>query len=215
MLKPLFFCMSYSTVSEILAQHIPKAAYVYCLQLWQQHQFHFSLRKKRITKVGDFTCYPGGTPRITINHDIEPYLFLITYVHEVAHLAIHCQHGNRVESHGKEWKLAFQQLMEPVLNEDVFPGRLLSGLKKHLKNPKASTFSDSQFTALLRSFDERQRHTVLLSHLPEGSVFGFQGKWFKKGKLRRTRVECRELKTRLRYLVPVDVPIEVAQLSLL
>jgi len=207
--------MNSTSLSQILAQHVPQPAHAYCFQLWERYQFDFKLRKNRMTKVGDFTCYPGRTPRITVNHGVEPFLFLITYIHEVAHLAVHLQFGNRVESHGKEWKNSFQRLMEPVLNEDVFPKQLLTGLIKHLKNPKASTFSDSKFTQLLRSFDVRQKHVVLLSHLPEGSVFGFQGKWFKKGKLRRTRVECKELKTRLSYLVPEDVPITVAQLSLL
>lgn len=165
--------------------------------------------------MGDFTCYPGKVPIITVNHDLDPFLFLITYIHEVAHLDVHLKYGTRIESHGKEWKFAFQQLMEPVLNEDIFPEKLLLGLKKHLRNPKASTFSDAKFTKLLRAHDVRQKDVVLLSDLSEGSVFGYHGKWFKKGKLRRTRVECRELKTRNTYLMPADVPITMAQLSLL
>lgn len=207
--------MNPTTISRILADHVPEASYAYCFQLWKQFQFEFKLRKSRVTKVGDFTCYPGKVPRITINHDIDPYLFLITYVHEVAHLEVHLNHGNRIVSHGREWKNTFQKLMEPIINEEVFPPVLLNGLKKHLKNPKASTFSDSHFTKLLRTFDVRQQNVILLSQLPEGSVFGFQGKWFKKGKLRRTRVECKELKSRHNYLVPADVPITMAQLSLL
>ncbi len=207
--------MNTTTVSRILSDHVPQASYGYCFHLWKKFQFEFRLRKSRLTKVGDFTCYPGKVARITVNHDLDPYLFLITYVHEVAHLEVHVNYGNRVESHGKEWKKSFQQMMEPIMSELIFPQKLLIGLKKHMKNPKASTFSDSKFTQLLRTFDERQKHVVLLSHIPEGTVFGFQGRWFKKGKLRRTRVECKELKTRLSYLVPADVPINMAQLSLL
>lgn len=207
--------MPRTKLSQIIETHVPAAACSYCIQLWDKYRFDFKLRKSRVTKVGDFTSYPGKNPIITVNHDIDPYLFLITYIHEVAHLDVHLKYGTRIESHGKEWKLAFQHLMEPVLTEEVFPSTLLVGLKKHLRNPKASTFSDSIFTKLLRSFDKRQKHVVLLSDLTEGSVFGFHGKWFKKGKMRRTRVECRELKTRNTYLVPADAPISVAQLSLL
>lgn len=207
--------MNSTTISRILTDHVPEASHAYCFQLWKLFQFEFKLRKSRVTKVGDFTCYPGKVALITVNHDIDPYLFLITYIHEVAHLEVHLKHGNRIVSHGHEWKNTFKKLMEPIMNEEVFPSLLLNGLKKHLKNPKASTFSDSHFTKLLRTFDSRQQNVVLLSQLPEGSVFGFQGKWFKKGKLRRTRVECRELKSRHNYLVPADVPITMAQLSLL
>lgn len=207
--------MNATSISRILSTHVPSASYDYCFHLWEKFQFEFRLRKSRITKVGDFTYCPGKVARITVNHDLDPYVFLITYVHEVAHFEVHINYGNRVESHGKEWKNSFQQMMEPIMIEEVFPQKLLAGLKKHMKNPKASTFSDSKFTQLLRSFDERQKNVVLLSHIPEGTVFGFQGKWFKKGKLRRTRVACKELKTRLTYLVPADVPINMAQLSLL
>jgi hypothetical protein len=207
--------MTLTLISQIINEHVPRAANSYCIQLWQKFQFDFKLRKSRVTKVGDFTCYPGKRPIITVNHDIDPYLFLITYIHEVAHLDVHLQYGNRIESHGKEWKISFQNLMVPVLTNEIFPEDLLAGLKKHLRNPKASTFSDSKFTKLLRSHDERQKHVVILSDLKEGSVFGYHGKWFKKGKLRRTRVECRELKTRITYLVPADAPISIAQLSLL
>lgn len=207
--------MKPASISILLSNHVPEPSYPYCFHLWERFQFQFKLRKSRVTKVGDFTCYPGKTPRITVNQDLDPYLFLITYIHEVAHLEVHINFGNRIESHGKEWKQSFQQLIEPVLNESVFPKPLLEGLKKHLRNPKASTFSDSRFTQLLRTYDDRQKDVVLLSELAEGSVFGYHGKWFKKGKLRRTRVVCKELKTRLTYLVPADVPITMAQLSLL
>ncbi|HOO09141.1 MAG TPA: hypothetical protein PKW06_04325 [Cyclobacteriaceae bacterium] len=207
--------MTATSIAHILSAHVPPAAYGHCFQLWKRFPFDFKLSKGRLTKVGDFTCYPGKVARITVNHDLDPYLFLITYVHEVAHLEVYLAHGNRAGSHGREWKRSFRQLLAPVMNEEVFPITLLAGLKKHMKNPKASTFSDSAFTQLLRSFDQRQKNVVLLSHIPEGTIFGFQGKWFKKGKLRRTRVECRELKTRLSYLVPADAPIDMAQLSLL
>lgn len=207
--------MDSSYIAKILSTHVPEASYLYCFELWKRFQFEFKLRKNRVTKVGDFTCYPGKIARITVNHDLDHYLFLITYIHEVAHLDVHNKYGNRIESHGKEWKNAFKQLIEPVMNESVFPTQLLVGLKKHMVNPKASTFSDSKFTQLLRNYDTRQKDTILLSQLPEGSVFGYHGKWFKKGKLRRTRVECKELKSRLSYLVPADSPITEAQLSLL
>ena len=207
--------MNSQKLADILSEHVPEAAYAYCFHLWRHYQFEFKLRKARATKVGDFTFVPGKVTLITINSDLDPYLFVITYVHEVAHLEVHQNHGRRVESHGKEWKKAFQQLMHPISNEQVFPSSILSGLQKHMANPKASTFSDAVFTDILRKHDVRQKNVILLSQIPEGTIFGFRGKWFRKGKLKRTRVECREVKSRVSYLVPADVPIENAQLSLL
>ncbi len=200
---------------SLLQKHVPATALPYCFQLWQKYPFDFKLRKKRISKVGDFTCHHGKTPRITINHDSHQYLFLMTYIHEVAHLVVHQKHGWKLEAHGTEWKETFKQLMAPVLNVEIFPAALLSILVKHMADPKASSFSDSMLTHALRQYDEQQKSVTLLSDIPEGSIFGLHGRWFKKGLLKRTRVLCRELNTKRNYLVPADAPVEGAQLSLL
>ncbi|HLZ16034.1 MAG TPA: hypothetical protein VKQ08_03305 [Cyclobacteriaceae bacterium] len=139
----------------------------------------------------------------------------MTYVHEVAHLRVHQEHGFRAEAHGDIWKAAFQQLMTPLLREEIFPEPLLSGIRRHMASPKASSFSDAALTELFRSFDSRERNTILLSQIPEGSVFHLQGRWFTKGQLRRTRVLCREVKTKRQYLVPADAAVTNTQLALL
>lgn len=200
---------------SLLQKHLPAAAVSYCFQLWQQYPFDFKLRKKRISKVGDFTCHHGQTPQITINHDSHPYLFLMTYVHEVAHLVVHRKHGWRLEAHGEEWKDVFKILMAPVLTREVFPAALLSILVKHMRDPKASSFSDSFLTHAFRQYDEKQKSITLLSDIPEGAVFGLNGRFFRKGTLKRTRVLCREVNTKRNYLVPMDAPVESAQLGLL
>lgn len=202
-------------ITNILNTHIPAPAVPYCLQLWQSDPFKFKLRKARQTKIGDFSCKHGQTPQITVNNDLHPYLFLITYVHEVAHLHVHKQHGRRVEAHGEEWKNTFRDLMTPVMTSEIFSEKILRGLKRHMVNPKASTYSDTEFTELLRSVDAKWSRSTLLSEIPEGSLFGLHGKWFRKGALQRTRVLCLELKTKRKFLVPADMPVENAQLSLL
>jgi SprT protein len=82
-------------------------------------------------------------------------------------------------------------------------------------NPKASSFSDPDLTALFRAYDEKQTRATLVSHLPVGSIFSFHGRWFKKGITKRTRVLCIELKSKRQYLVPADAEVGSAQLALL
>ena len=200
---------------SLLEKHVPPGAIPYCLRLWQEYPFEFRLRKKRISKVGDFTCPRGKTPRITINQDSHPYLFLLTYVHEVAHLVVHSQQGWKPEAHGQEWKETFRNLMTPLMHQEIFPDDLLHVLKDHMIQPKASSFSDSTLTRVLRQYDEKLKTSMLLSEIPEGSIFGLHGRWFTKGKLKRTRVLCRELKTKRNYLIAVNASIEDAQLSFL
>src|SRR5579871_6266677 len=207
--------MDEKKIERILVQHLPAAAVTYCLRLWQELPFEFKLRNNRVSKVGDFTCRHGRTPQITVNKDLHPFLFLMTYVHEVAHWRVHRVHAHKAEAHGTEWKAEFQSLLAPLLTAEIFPEPLLSGLQKHMVSPKASSFSDAALTELFRAVDSREKNTILLAQIPEGSIFHLQGRWFKKGKLRRTRVLCAEVKTRRQYLVPLDAPVTNAQLSLL
>jgi hypothetical protein len=207
--------MNSEKLRQLLSQHVPAPALDYCMALREQYPFVFKLRKKRITKVGDFSCRRNQSPTITINQDSHPYLFVMTYVHEVAHLVVHQDHGWKAQAHGTIWKETFRQLMSPLLRNDVFPPDLLDELKRHMARPKASSFSDPRLSAMLRKHDERQQNVVTLDQLPEGSTFGFQGRWFTKGTRRRTRILCSELKTKRKFLVPADAPVEAAQLSLL
>jgi len=207
--------MDKKKVESILSQHVQAEAVNYCTILWEELPFIFKIRKSRLSKVGDFTCRSGQSPQITINSDLHPFLFLMTYVHEVAHLRVHKVLGFKAEAHGEDWKGTFQALMAPLLAAEIFPEPLLTGLKKHMASPKASSFSDAELTQLFRSLNEREKNAVLLSQIPEGSIFHLHGRWFKKGKLRRTRVLCSEVKTRRQYLVPVDIAVSNTQLALL
>ncbi len=104
--------------------------------------------------------------------------------------------------------------MQPILREHIFPEPIFSCLHQHLQNPKASTYSDAELTRLLHRGDARTAKLVYLADLPEGSVFDLNGRWFKKGKLRRTRILCTEVKSKRQFLVPADVPVGHAQLTL-
>lgn len=192
----------------LFAAHVPEAAVDYCVQLYFQYRFRLTLRKNRVSKAGDFTWSEGKPVRITVNDNLHPYTFLITYVHEVAHADVHRQFGLKAEPHGQEWKRAFQRLLAPVLNENVFPQPLLSVLKTHMRDPMASSYADTKLTAVLRQYDPNAHLQLVLSQVPFGASFQFNGRWFRKGKLRRTRFECIELKTKHMYLVPVDAPVD-------
>ena len=203
-------------VLTILQTHVPPASVEYCLQLWKSNPFELKLTKSRQTKVGDFTSRRTKShPRITLNNDLNPYIFLMTYVHEVAHLHVYLSLGSRVDPHGEEWKTTFTDLMIPLLWESVFPEEILHELRRHMINPKASSFADTQLTRALQKFDKNAGKFIMLSELPEGCIFHLQGKYFKKGKLRRTRVLCRDIKSKRDYLVPIDAMVSDVQLSLL
>jgi SprT protein len=208
--------MNSEKVHQIFFTHLPPPALPYCWTLWQSAPFDLKLTRSRQTKVGDFTSKNSKTrPVITLNRDLNPYLFLVVYIHEVAHLYVHLKHGNKVDPHGAEWKNAFKRLMEPMLRKEVFPNAILNLLVAHMANPKASSFADVELTKALRSFDNNADQYTALSDIPEGSIFKFQNRYFKKGKTKRTRVLCSEVKTRKNYLVPKEVLVSDVQLTML
>lgn len=206
--------MTLDRVLNVLQSHVPATAVDYCVELWRASPFELKITRTRHTKVGDFTSRNTRShPRITLNNDLNPYLFLMTYVHEVAHLRVYLMHGARVDPHGVQWRSMFTDLMLPLLWEEVFPDGILHELRRHMINPRASSYADVSLTEAFRKFDKNP--TVTLSQIPEGSIFKLQGRWFRKGKLRRTRVLCRELQSKRDYLVPVDAIVSDIQLSLL
>lgn len=208
--------MTKEQVTSILTTHVPQAAIAYCLMLWQQSPFELKITRSRNTKVGDFTSRGRKQhPRITLNNDLNPYLFLQTYVHEVAHLRVYLSLGNKVEAHGEEWKTMFTELMVPLLWENIFPEDILHVLRRHMVNPKASSYADPLLIQAFRKYDKNQDRFIELAHLPEGSIFHFHGRYFKKGRIRRTRILCVEMKSKRNYLVPADALVNNVQLSLL
>lgn len=205
--------MDNNQILSLLEKHVPATAVGYCLKLWQEQPFLLRLRKNRVSKLGDFSCHPGKHPQITINKDSHPYSFLITYIHEVAHLVVHDKWRSKVNPHGKEWKQSFGALFQPLLTTQVFPADVLAVLQRHLRNPRASSFSDTSLSRILRKYDQRLVEAIFLSELPEGASFNIRGRLFIKGQQKRTRAICHELKTRRNYLIPIDAQVDILPAS--
>lgn len=191
----------HSQITRIMSRHVPEAAQVYCLELWLQYPFSLHITPKRLTKLGDYRYHKEKkTHVITLNATLNCYSFLITYVHEIAHLIAFQQYGFKIAPHGKEWKSSFQQLMQPMLNEKVFPKDILLPLSKYMRNPKAASGSDHQLSLALQKYDQ-QDGSLPLSKVQLEQTFQFRNMTFVKEAVRRTRALCRDLSSGKRYLV--------------
>ena len=197
---------------EKLLQNIalPEKARQYCLELQQRFDFDFRWSAPRRTRLGDFTGRPGVRPVITVNTDLNPYAFLIPYIHETAHCAVFRRYGNRVAPHGKEWKQCFRELALPVLTAEIFPEELLYAFARYLKNPKASSSGDPNLMIAVKKYDTAEDATNKkpLKYLNEGALFVFNGKGFVKGPLRRTRVLCVETTSKKKYTIAAHALVE-------
>ena len=189
-------------LKENLREYIPEAFVTYVYDLLSSTNVTFRIVKPRKTKLGDFRMSTKqlGVPQITINNNLNPYAFLITTLHEIAHLHTYLRYNVGVKAHGKEWKFEFQQLLLPLLSAQEVPEELKTCLKNTLKNTKAASYSDIALSRVLRKFDVK-KNGVPLEQIELGAYFVVNKKSFKKGKLRRTRYLCSELRTGKAYLI--------------
>ncbi len=193
--------------------HFPPKVAEYCFQLWHDYSFDFIVSKSRDSKLGDYRYSPTKGHQVTVNHNLNPYAFLVTYLHEVAHLTTYLAHKNKALPHGQEWKTEFYTLFEPILDEELLPADLVKVLRAYLKNPAASSNGYQPLVDILKSYDPEPPAGTPLIELAEGAHFALKNLRFIKGKLRRTCYICKELNSGRNYLVAKNayvVPIEIS-----
>ena len=201
--------MSLNTESNkrIFERYLPDAAVDYCFDLWMNGKFDFNITRSRHSKLGDYSFDPNtGRHRVTVNHDLNKYAFLITYIHEVAHKKTFDLHQNRVSPHGHEWKTQFKKLILPLLNKDVFPTDVLAPLAYHMRNPKASSVRDAALQTALNNHDQKPKG-ILLRDINIGQKFLFKKKTYLKLDTKRTRCLCEHINTGRRYLISQSAPV--------
>jgi len=179
-------------------KYIPENAIDLVQSLVEQHKINLKIVNQRQTKHGDFRQLAGGEFQITINNTLNPFQFLLTLIHEIAHHVTFEKYG-KIQPHGKEWKQQFQHLMLPFLHPTIFPNHMLTHLAHYLKNPKASTDSDVKLSLALKG-NKAEHGKNFVFELPENCTFVFKNKMYKKGKKRKTRIECLQLSTNRMYL---------------
>ena len=186
---------------SVLHKYIPEKAVDTIAEWIVVYDFKLRIKKSRSTKLGDYRPpFQGQNHVITINYDMNKYAFLITLIHEIAHLTNWNKHKNAVKPHGEEWKFHYKVLMNSFLKPEIFPSDVIIALRKYMNNPAASSCSDLQLLRVLKNYDDRQ-HTVLLEELTEGTTFSYnQNRLFVKGEQVRKRFKCKELKTNRLYL---------------
>lgn len=187
---------------KVMGKYLPAEFVEYVVGLLLSHTVRFRIVKPRKTKLGDFRAGLGGRKHeITVNGNLNRYSFLITTLHEFAHLKTYDTYGRRVAAHGTEWKNEYRKILLPIIESQHLPKDIEGALMNSLVNVKASSCSDQKLTRILMQYDPHEEGLPTLESLEKNSTFALNGKTFVKGKLRRTRYLCTETASNKQYLV--------------
>ena len=176
---------------NVLAQYMPPGAAPVIAKWIDYFQCEFKISKSRATKLGDYRHpFKQAGHKISVNNNLNSYAFLVTTVHEFAHLLTWNDHKNKVKPHGEEWKHNFKRMMAPFLEQGVFPDDLQQAITGYLNNPSASSCTDLKLSRALKKYDSVKDHSRL-EELPHNTVFTIKdGRRFKKGEQLRKRFRC-------------------------
>lgn len=196
--------MKREDLENAIKKFIPEPAVPLIAQWIQEHNVHLHISHSRRSKLGDYMHpYQGKGHRISINYNLNAFDFLITLVHEFAHLTTWNQYQHKVSPHGAEWKEEYRKLMQPFMHLPIFPDDVLLALRRHFINPGASSCSDLHLQRVLQRYDRKKDDTITtVERVPAGAMFKLRNDHtFIKGPLRRTRFECKSIVNNRTYLI--------------
>jgi len=180
-----------------LQNYLPPDTYEAVLNYLRQYKVHLTVARERKSILGDYRHRTHHTNhRISVNGNLNKYSFLITLLHELAHLLTFEQYGNRVMSHGNEWKMIYAQLLDQFLKHHNFPPDIEKELILSLRNPAASSCAEEGLLRVLRKYDAEGHKYFLIEEILAHAIFRTSdGRIFQKGEKLRKRFKCEEVKT--------------------
>lgn len=188
---------------EALKEYLPDGSFDFVMPLILEHKVHLTVTRERQTKLGDYRhAHLGKNHRISVNGNLNRFSFLITLLHELAHLLAFDQYGHRIAPHGREWKNTYGQVLKTFLAHNIFPDDIAAELRVSLQNPAAGTCAEDHLQRVLRKYDKKKlSNLVPVEELSEGSKFIIRGgRCFERGEKLRKRIKCFELPNMRPYL---------------
>jgi len=197
---------------QALAAFLPSNSFEKVADYLHHYKVHLTVTRERKSVLGDYrNAVRGKNHRISVNGNLNKFSFLITLLHELAHLLTHEKYGHRVASHGKEWKAIYGQLLSAFLQHNIFPLDIETELQRSLVNPAASSCAEEHLMRVLRRYDVKKDGFLTVEEITTGDIFTTKdGRHFKKGERLRKRYRCTEIKTGLVYLFSALYEVRIA-----
>jgi len=194
-----------------LQDFLPPGTYEPVLEYLRHYKVHLTVARERKSLLGDYRHRTFGVNhRISVNGNLNSYSFLITLLHELAHLLTFERHGNKVLAHGKEWKQVFSSVLKQFLEHKIFPADIEAELMLSLHNPAASTCAEDGLLRVLRKYDTAASHLRLVEEVPMDGLFKTSdGRVFQLKEKLRKRFKGVEIGTKRVYLFSPVYEVEL------
>ncbi|HEX8019695.1 SprT-like domain-containing protein [Mucilaginibacter sp.] len=200
---------------KVLEKYLPAEAAPLVARWIDYFKCEFKISRNRNSKFGDYRSpYGGKGHRISVNYDLNPYAFLVTTVHEFAHLHTWNEHKQKAKPHGTEWKNNFKKMMQPFFEKEIFPADVKRAIRNYLDNPAASSCSDLNLYRSLRKYDPPKESEAILTveKIPLKALFKLKdGRVFRKDEKLRKRFKCTEVATKRIYLFSPVAEVELIE----
>jgi SprT protein len=197
-----------------LQPYLPEHCLEDVLHYLHLHKVHLIITRERRTLLGNYrNPFENNNHRITVNGNLNKYSFLITLLHELAHLFTYEKFRNKVQPHGSEWKNEYSKLLAQFLLKKIFPDDIQKALMRTLQNPSASSCADTHLLRVLHKYDEKPLGVMLVETIPEGGLFKIKGgRVFKRMEKVRKRYKCIDIKSNAVYLFsPVHEVMQIPE----
>ncbi|HOZ80321.1 MAG TPA: SprT-like domain-containing protein [Ferruginibacter sp.] len=196
-----------------LKTYLPEGSFDDVAHYLLHYKVHLTITRERKSVLGDYrNSFADKNHRISVNGSLNKYSFLITLLHELAHLFTYERFGHRVQAHGAEWKNEFSKILAQFLLKKVFPADIHRALLKTLQNPAASSCADVPLLRVLHQYDEKKEGVVLVEAVKDGKSFIVKGgKVFKRVERIRKRIKCMEVATGKMYLFSPVYEVELVE----
>ena len=185
-----------------LQSYLPDGSFEFVLDYLNEFKIQLTITRSRSSVLGDYRhAHADKGHRISVNGDLNKFSFLITLLHEIAHLITFVNHNKNVQPHGAEWKANFGNILKVFVAKNIFPLDVKSVLLSSISNPAASSCADVKLLRVLKNYDKMKEEVYFVEQLQQGQLFEIRGnRIFEKGEKIRKRYKCREVSTGKWYL---------------
>ena len=187
---------------DALKTYLPDYTFPLIRSYLIRYRVSLTITRSRRSVLGDYRRpYKGKGHRITVNGDLNQYAFLLTLIHELAHLLAFEWYGVNIAPHGREWKHTFKVIMKKMDIYAFLPQDISEAVRHYMRNPAARSCSDDNLVRTLRNYDRPREGVCLVEELEDGDLFMVRGgERFCRGRKLRKRYECKSIKTGHLYI---------------